>query len=144
MSLESRLSDTLKRHGYSVTKPRQAVFDALSKGDPLTMPVLISKLEPDTDRASVYRTVDLFEKLGIVIRLNQGWKYKLELSDLFTPHHHHLTCENCGATTAFDEPGELEAVLTKLADDNGFLARSHQMEITGLCRNCRKLNEAKL
>jgi len=137
MPLENRLYDTLKRHGYSVTKPRLAVFEALSKGEPLTMAGLTAAISSRTDRASVYRTVELFEKLGIIVRLNQGWKYKLELSDLFTPHHHHLTCTNCGKTVAFDEPEQLGRMIRDLAENSGFMAQTHLLEISGLCADCR-------
>jgi len=88
------------------------------------------------DRASVYRTIDLFEKLGIVQRLNTGWKYKLELTDKFAEHHHHLTCTRCGQTIAMNE-AELEAVIERLSAAHDFLPTSHQMEIQGLCRQCR-------
>ena len=67
------------------------------------------------DRASVYRAVRLFEQLGIVQRLNTGWKYKIELTDKFAEHHHHLTCLQCGKTIAMGE-SELEEMISKLAD----------------------------
>ena len=90
------------------------------------------------DRASVYRAVDLFERLGIVQRLNTGWKYKLELSDKFAEHHHHLTCLRCGRTIAMNE-GELEQLIGRLAEKHGFLPTAHQIEIQGLCAECQKM-----
>lgn len=89
------------------------------------------------DRASVYRAVDLFERLGIVQRLNTGWKYKLELTDKFAEHHHHLTCTSCGATLAMNE-SELEALIAKLAAAHNFKPAAHQIEIQGLCSNCQQ------
>lgn len=87
------------------------------------------------DRASVYRAVELFERLGIVQRLNAGWKYKLELTDKFAEHHHHLTCINCGRTIAMTET-ELEDVISRLAANHGFSPTAHQIEIQGYCDMC--------
>lgn len=91
---------------------------------------------PDIDRASVYRTVALFEELGIVQRLQIGWKYKLELSDAFSRHHHHMTCLRCGLVISFDETPELEQQLRWVAASNRFKMKSHQLEIQGLCARC--------
>lgn len=81
----------LKQNGQSVTRARLTVFKALLGQEPMGMTSLAGRTE-DIDRASVYRAVELFERLGIVQRLNTGWKYKLELSDKFNDHHHHLAC----------------------------------------------------
>lgn len=92
---------------------------------------------PTVDRASIYRTVALFEKLGIVQRLQIGWKYKLELTDSFIHHHHHLSCSQCGKIVALPENADLEAALLALATSRGFSAQDHQLEIRGLCGDCR-------
>lgn len=88
------------------------------------------------DRSSVYRTIALFEKLGIVQRLQIGWKYKLELSDSFHHHHHHLTCRQCGKTFPLTENVQLENMLHKLAMSQDFIMQEHQLEIQGVCQAC--------
>lgn len=125
----------LKASGLSVTQPRLAVFKALLGQEPLSMHELAERVGK-VDRASVYRAVELFENLGVIHRVSIGWKYKLELTDKFAEHHHHLTCTNCGRTTPINET-ELEALITKLAASHGFSPLSHQIEIQGLCRDCR-------
>jgi Fur family ferric uptake transcriptional regulator len=131
------LAGVLKQHGYSLTKTRQQVFNALADSDTLTMAQLSRKLSHKMDRASVYRTIDLFEKLGIVNRLQIGWKYKLELSEAFAGHHHHATCMQCGVVTAFEEDFDLESDIMKLASDMDFILTSHSLELRGLCKNCQ-------
>lgn len=125
----------LKSAGYSVTRARLAVFGALAGHEPLSMHQLIERAG-HIDRASVYRVVDLFERLGIVQRVNIGWKYKLELTDKFAEHHHHLSCTNCGRTISMNED-ELEDLITKLAAGHHFTPHAHQIEIQGLCSHCR-------
>lgn len=99
---------------------------------------VIASCHGQVDRASVYRTVAVFEQLGIIQRLQIGWKYKLELSDTFQHHHHHLTCRRCGVSIALEEDSHLEAMLQDAAARHGFLMEEHQLEIQGLCANCKK------
>lgn len=135
--MEAELKRYLERCGSRLTKPRRLVFAALQGCDPLTMQQLVAAC-PGIDRASVYRTVSLYEKLGIVQRLAIGWKYKLELTDQFSRHHHHLTCLQCGAVIDFDESPQLAKDLEAVAVAHGFNIQSHQLEIQGLCNNCRR------
>lgn len=127
---------TLKTAGYSLTKTRQMVFTALQDKEPQTMAEVVAACTGLADRASVYRTIALFERLGIVQRLQIGWKYKLELSDAFHHHHHHLTCRRCGKTIPLPEDAQLEKRLEDLAVTQNFAMHGHQLEIQGLCQNC--------
>lgn len=130
------IATVLKERGYSVTRARQAVFNALTDAGPITMAQLVNKVQAHADRASVYRTVELFEKLGIINRLQIGWKYKLELSDVFTEHHHHATCLQCGKVIALEEDEALESGIQKLAESASFTATKHTLEIHGICVQC--------
>jgi Fur family ferric uptake transcriptional regulator len=131
--LEKALAGALQ----SMTKPRQAVFDALQHHKSLTMNELVKSC-PNIDRASVYRTVTLFEKLGIIVRIPTGWKYRLELGEAFHEHHHHATCANCGASIALPEDPALEKRLRNLAARRSFTLQSHQIELTGTCESCQQ------
>lgn len=91
---------------------------------------------PSVNRASIYRIVTLFEKLGIIQRLQTGWKYKLELTNEFHVHHHHATCDNCGQTIILAEDSILEKRLSEISETKGFKMRSHQLELSGLCAAC--------
>lgn len=133
------LSTSLRQAGYSLTKPRLAVFKSLENSEPLTMHELIERT-PAIDRATVYRVIELFQELGIVKRLQIGWKYKLELSDAFNPHHHHLSCTNCGKTIVIHEDKTIEQLIHQLASSNNFKLTDHQLEIQGLCQNCQKID----
>jgi len=92
----------LKRNNASLTNPRRIVFDLLLSQKPVTMRALTRLASGKLDRATVYRTIKLYEKLGVVHRLNVGWKYKVELSDAFLGHHHHFYCSNCGRTFSME------------------------------------------
>lgn len=132
------LISLLKKEGFSLTKPRKVVFDLLLDREPQSMQVLAKRAGGKVDRATVYRTVDLFERLGIARRLNIGWKYKIELSDLFTGHHHHFYCTNCGRMFELPDSPMLETMIDSVVGKAGFAARGHQLEIYGLCVSCSK------
>jgi len=99
---------------------------------------VVTACQDQVDRASVYRTIALFERIGVVQRLQIGWKYKLELSDAFHHHHHHLTCRQCGRTSPLPEDEQLEKRLKALASGQNFVMQGHQLEIQGLCQTCYK------
>ncbi len=132
-----KLVKTLARHRLSNTAARTTVFTALLEHGPVTLAELIRYCEASIDRASVYRTTALFESIGVVQRLQIGWKYRLELSDDFQHHHHHLHCLSCGTVTAMPEDPALENRLKAAAKAKGFLPQDHQVEIRGLCANCQ-------
>jgi Fur family ferric uptake transcriptional regulator len=136
--MHETLKALLKKAGYSLTKPRRQVFDLLLNQEPQSMQVLIKRAESKVDRATVYRTIDLFEQLGIVRRLNIGWKYKIELTDLFTGHHHYFHCTNCGRSYSLPPNPMLETMIDTAVAKEGFSPRGHQLEVSGLCPNCSK------
>jgi len=134
--MEETLSALLKKEGYSLTKPRKAVFNLLLNQPPQSMRQLNQKAASKVDRATIYRTIELFERLGIARRINTGWKYKIELSDVFTGHHHHFNCTSCGKT--YDLPANplLETMIDTITAKEDFAPRGHQLEVYGLCPNC--------
>lgn len=138
MSNLKSLSEKLHTAGYSITKARELVFVALEGQEPLSMAELVKRVDKNVDRASVYRTIKLFERLGIIQKLQIGWKYKLELSDEFHDHHHHIACIKCGSIVAVEENPQLEAAITILAKQSGFSVLTHQFELRGICKDCQQ------
>lgn len=132
--MEIEIKNVLKNHGFSATKTRLAAFTAIVQNQPVTMQQLITHL-PSMDRATVYRTVDLFVDLGIAKKVSTGFKYRIELSDSLQEHHHHLTCLRCGSVTDVHTP-EIEQAIDQTASLNGFRPVRHDLEITGYCANC--------
>jgi len=136
MDTVQNLQQILKVSGQSLTTPRRAVFMALQNQVSMSMRELVACCSA-VDRASVYRTVSLFESLGIVQRLQAGWKYTLELTGSFHDHHHHATCLGCSASLVVPEDTVIEKRLQELAQEVGFQMQRHQLEISGLCRQCQ-------
>jgi Fe2+ or Zn2+ uptake regulation protein len=138
MKAQALFEKILRDNSYSITKARALIFQLLSgAGEPWPMHKLIEETKGSADRVSVYRTVELLEKLGIVQRIHIGWKYKLELSEVFLDHHHHMTCLSCGRVTPIKDELGFEATIERLGRANGFSLKSHQLEMQGYCDTCQ-------
>lgn len=138
----TKLKQILADNGYSLTRAREQTFKLLLSPEPQSMNELLNKAKGSVDRVSVYRNIDVFEKVGIVHRIYIGWKYKLELSDQFIGHHHHFSCLKCGRTIDIEEGADIESFVKSVAQKFNFEPRRHQFEIDGYCNNCRATRES--
>lgn len=143
MKDEKLLRKILEDSNYKVTKGRLLIFKLLQAHEPRTMASLINAVSGSIDRVSVYRIIELYEKLGIIKRVNIGWKYKLELSDIFLDHHHHISCVGCGRVVATRQDDEIEKLISKLGKMSGFSLTSHHLELQGYCASCQKFPSRK-
>lgn len=125
----------LKQEGVNITKTRQLIFESLINKEPLQIKELTKLLDKKVDRASIYRTLDLFLRLGITKRNNIGWKYTIELSDKFSEHHHHIICINCGRILIINDPA-IEKLVKNISKNTQFSLIDHQLEIQGKCSKC--------
>ncbi len=131
-----RFKNLLKQNGHFITKPRLRLFAILQKRPALSLQELIALLSAH-DQVTVYRNIDLFEKLGIVNRLRLGWQTKIELSDIFRHHHHHFSCLNCSKVIVLPDDQIIEKQIAYLGQTQRFQAMDHQLEIRGLCASCQ-------
>ncbi len=132
------LKKILRDNNYSLTEPRQLIIESLWDKEPQTTNELAAELRSKIDRASMYRNLALFEKLGLIQRVYIGWKYKIELSDVFSNHHHHISCMKCGKIKAIHEENEIEQLIQSLSEKYQISADRHQLEIQGICLECQK------
>lgn len=135
--LEARFLRTLHQHGLRHTHSRKAIFAALQAA---SQPLALKQIADNTkevDRASVYRTLALFEQLHIVSVLSVGWKKRFELAAPYKSHHHHIHCEQCGKTISIASPS-LEKVIQSIGEQKGFHLHRHTLELSGCCSNCKR------
>jgi Fur family ferric uptake transcriptional regulator len=136
MSELKRFKEILSKSGNFATKQRTELFKYLQANPEVTIKKLIADLHTQ-DQATIYRSIKLFEGLGIINRLQLGWNSKLELSNQFHDHHHHMTCTACGKVIAWEEDPTIELRIQTVAMKLGFLPQNHQLEIRGLCQSCQ-------
>lgn len=129
----------LRDNNHSVTHTREFVFSLLIDKEPQTIAELAKASVGKVNRASLYRIIELFEQLHIVQRVYVGWKYKLELTDAFQRHHHHITCKNCEKIIPITEDEAVEDLITNLAKAYGVAPTGHVLEIQGICSDCQAI-----
>ena len=143
------ITQHLRHHGYSITAPRLAVLRVLQQADePLKRAHIAEQATaaspagssqpaaPRCNRASVYRALQVFERIGITTVHMRGWTPYISLAEPFQPHHHHITCTMCGARQDVATP-ELEAALQAAARSHGYSLGQHSVALSGVCPRCQ-------
>lgn len=143
------ITQHLRHHGYSITAPRLAVLRVLQQADePLKRAHIAERATaappaassqpatPRCNRASVYRALQVFERIGITTVHMRGWTPYISLAEPFQPHHHHITCTMCGARQDVATP-ELEAALQAAARSHGYSLGQHSVTLSGICPRCQ-------
>lgn len=126
----------LSDNKQSITQARLRTFELLVGAEPQSMNQLISRAAGQVDRVSIYRCIELFESIGVARKIHIGWKYKVELSDIFTDHHHHLLCLGCGSITDIADEQHIEEFISSVAQQHNFQVKGHLFEIEGYCSSC--------
>ncbi len=132
-----KILDTLKNKGYRITKPRQEILKIL-EGYPITVNDIFTTLKHkklSADLASVYRSMELFKKIGIVeeVELGDG-KRRYELIDADN-HHHHIVCNSCGVIE--DITVQEDKILNEVKNKSNFQITKHSLKFFGICKSCQ-------
>ena len=126
----------LQDAGERMTGPREIVMRALVAQSGVINPEALSyELHPEgVGRATVYRTLDLLERYGMLARVHLDGCHGYTLCD--EGHHHHLLCSGCNTVVPIDATG-VEAEILRLADELKFRVNTHTLEFSGLCEACQ-------
>jgi Fur family ferric uptake transcriptional regulator len=139
MLLEESITNQLSQAGYRITQPRRAVIRALLEDERFSIPAEVRERArthcPTVGLVTVYRTLDLLSKLGLVRRIhtNDGC-HGYAIASL--GHRHHLVCRRCGATVEF-EGCDLSGFLARVSQETGYKVEDHLLELVGLCSICQ-------
>lgn len=143
------LKQRLVEGGYKLTKQREIIFKTLLDNNdkhlsPEELAGLVEEKDPEIGIATVYRTLMLFEELGLLFKLDfddNRSRYEL-IEDRQAHHHHHLLCTQCGKVTEvrFDLLDDMEK---KITNDYGFAITNHDLKFYGICSNCQEKNKEK-
>lgn len=133
----SLLCDELRQRGERITRPRRHVLDALTRSTRhLTADEVLAAVQrddPTIHRATVYRTLETFRRIGLVEHTHLG--HGPAVYHLIDDLHQHLVCEHCGRVV--EAPSSLfQSVERELRDDYGFVMRPMHFAVVGRCRRC--------
>lgn len=131
----------LRQESCKLTGPRRAILQVLGEqAQPLTNKEIFQRLpKGHCDLATVYRSVQMLERLGLVKRFHFGEgaaRYALLEAGCDT-HQHHLVCTQCSRIEQVGEciVRELEA---RVVAHSKFKAVTHRLEFFGVCPACQK------
>lgn len=133
---DERLSQAGLRSGGA----RTAVVECLSAEDCcLSAQEIFDHLRVDGRRvglASVYRALEVLQRLGLVHRLDLGGGTARYEAARGSDHHHHIVCLQCGRVSAFEDR-RLESAIDSVARSHEFAVDGHDVVLRGRCPDCR-------
>ena len=134
------ITGELSKQGYRLTPQRIMILSAIENSDNhISAEEIYAQIVakyPNVNVSTVYRTLDLLKRLGLVTETDLG-EGRVRYHPAEKGHHHHLVCQKCGAIIDLDE-----ALLTPLKNallrEYKFSADLRHLAILGRCENCRK------
>lgn len=138
-ALIERFYDSCKEYGIKITNQRLEIYREIARA--LDHPSAedihhrVKKHIPMMSLDTVYRTLALFEKCGIISRV-----HPLDDRCRFDPNtdrHHHFICLRCKKVDDFYWPG-FDRLHPPDEIASFGIAQSQSVEIHGICNNCLK------
>lgn len=129
------------KYGIRATTVRGQLFVLLKESSPLLAAEFIDIAKnKGFDSVTVYRTLGLFYKLGIIYEFGSGKQRTLQLHEPnHDDHHHFIRCKTCNKVARFEDSA-IEQQLLTVAKQKGFSSiSSHYLEIIGTCARCDQL-----
>ncbi|HEY3193174.1 MAG TPA: Fur family transcriptional regulator [Solirubrobacterales bacterium] len=134
---DAELAEVLRERGLRATSQRVVMHRLLrDRARHVSAEELLSEASdrlPGVSLPTVYATLELFERLGIVRRVNGGGGTLLW--DTRADPHHHMICRRCGRIEDMEVPLDLERA-RRSAARAGFEPDRAEVVVSGLCADC--------
>ncbi len=122
-----------------MSHPRFLIYQELSNAKkPLSPQELYQSLLKKQKRiglTSIYRSLDLFESLGMAFKIINGSNVKYKLCES-EEHHHHIVCKGCGNVVELDFC-DISDWSRKVTESTGYQVTDHQLNFYGFCKECK-------
>lgn len=135
---ESYAREVLREKGLKSTVQRLAVVHVLhTSRKSLSVGEIhdeVKKMLGTTGLATIYRTLEMFEDLGLVKRLHfpdGGHGYAFSQGE----HVHHMVCVDCRGVFDFPEC-PVESFDYASVEKQGFRVKDHSVQLFGQCMKC--------
>jgi len=125
--------------GLRMSHPRFLVYQELSISEspmsPQELYQCLTKKERKIGLTSIYRSLDLFESLGIAFKIINASSVKYKLCEI-EDHHHHIICKKCGNVVELHFC-DISAWSEKVTESTGYEVTDHQLNFYGFCKECK-------
>ena len=133
-------TEILQELGYRLTPQRIMIMDAVEQADShISVEEIYGQVYrqyPHMNISTVYRTLELLEKLVLVIKTDLG-DGRVRYHSINKGHHHHLVCHKCGVITDMEE-SSLNPLRSQILRNNDFKINMKHLALFGLCSNCQE------
>ena len=130
----------LSEKGYRLTPQRMMVLTAIeNSANHISAEEIYAQViakYPHVNISTVYRTMDLLKKLGLVTDTDLGGG-SVRYHPADRGRHHHLVCQECGTIIDLDE-SVLSSLKNTLRREYKFDADLRHLAIFGRCGKCEK------
>ena len=134
------IASKLSELGYRLTPQRMMVLSAIENSDNhISAEEIYAQIVvkyPNVNISTVYRTLELLKRLGLVTETDLGGG-RVRYHSAEKGHHHHLVCQECGAIIDLDE-SVLSSLRDTLLREYKFIADLRHLAIFGRCVSCGK------
>ncbi len=113
----------------------QELSDALNPLSPQDLYQSLLKKKKRIGLTSIYRSLGLFESLGIAFKIANGSSVKYKVCELEN-HHHHIICKACGDVVELDFC-DILGWSKRVKESTGYEVTDHQLSFYGYCKACR-------
>lgn len=136
--MSPEIQQAFEAAGRRVTFQRRMVVQELERSQRLLSAEQVhdrlKREHPEVSLSTIYRTLDLLEKLGVARRKSFG-DGRARYGLCAGCSRQHARCRSCGAIVEFDEALSDYLVL-QLERDSGFVAHSCELTLHGRCPSC--------
>ena len=127
----------LHERGLRMTPQPQLVLDAvraLGHASPEKICTRVQASAPAVNITTVYRTLDLLERIGMVRHTHLG--HGAPTYSEQEHQHVHLVCHSCGTVTEISTD-LMDELARRLLTESGFALDATHVALSGACRSCR-------
>jgi Fur family ferric uptake transcriptional regulator len=122
-----------------LSHPRLLIYQELSDTktplSPQELYQILSKKQKRIGLTSIYRSLDLFESMGMVFKIINGSSVKYKLCEI-EDHHHHIICKACGNVVELNFC-DISDWSKKVTESTGYQVIDHQLNFYGFCKACK-------
>jgi Fur family transcriptional regulator, ferric uptake regulator len=123
-----------------LSHPRLLIYQELSDTktslSPQELYQILLKKQKRIGLTSIYRSLDLFESMGMVFKIINGSSVKYKLCEI-EDHHHHIICKACGNVVELNFC-DISDWSKKVTESTGYQVIDHQLNFYGFCKACKK------
>ena len=132
----------LKEKGYRITPQRRVIVEKIVQTAGLLTAAeiwnLVRNEYSDIGLDTIYRNINMLTDIGVLIPIAGTGKDRTRYELAHENHHHHVVCAKCGQAVCIDYC-PINQQFIEMLRMNGYELIRHNIELLGLCLECKTL-----